>query len=149
MVSTRLGVNVASEDSSHSMYKKAMNYGTEKISVANKNIDQVIERVGERVTENLDKTYKTVLAAPVVTLAFMILITGWFAYSAKDFEEQIVGDVEIYLPEGAESTDLLLEVREQWSTDISLIYIQTSNAKYENEGLNVTDESILKEISWV
>ena len=58
MVSTRLGVNVTSEDSSHSMYKKAMNYGTEKISVANKNIDQVIERVGERVTENLDKTYK-------------------------------------------------------------------------------------------
>ena len=36
--------------------------------------------------------------------------------------------------EGAESTDLLLEVREQWSTDISLIYIQTTNAKYQNEG---------------
>ena len=131
---TLLGLNVTSEDSSESIYKKAMNYGSKKINVANKNIDQVVEKVGEKLTHNLDKTYKTVLAAPVVTLAFMILIAGWFAYSAKDFEEQIVGDVEIYLPEGAESTDLLLEVREQWSTDISLIYIQTTNAKYQNEG---------------
>ncbi len=149
MVLTLLGGTVTSDDSSDSIYKKAMNYGSDKINTANKNIDQLIGKVGEKVTHNLDNTYKTVLAAPVVTLAFMILITGWFAYSAKDFEEQIVGDVEIYLPEGAESTDLLLEVREQWSTDISLIYIQTTNAKYENEGLNVTDESILKEISWV
>ena len=101
------------------------------------------------MSSNLDKTYKTILAAPIVTLAFMLLISGWFAYSAKDFEDQIVGDVEIYLPEGAESTDLLLEVREQWSTDIALIYIQTNNALHGDLNANVTNENILREISWV
>ena len=45
-----------------------------------------------------------------------------------DFQQQINGDVEIYLPEGADSSDLLSEVREQWSTDIVIIYIQTDNA---------------------
>ena len=47
---------------------------------------------------------------------------------AMDFQQQINGDVEIYLPEGADSSDLLSEVREQWSTDIVIIYIQTDNA---------------------
>ena len=41
---TLLGLNVTSEDSSESIYKKAMNYGSKKINVANKNIDQVIEK---------------------------------------------------------------------------------------------------------
>ena len=94
MVLTLLEGTVTSDDSSDSIYKKAMNYGSDKINTTNKNIDQLIGKIGEKVTHNLDNTYKTVLAAPVVTLAFMILITGWFAYSAKDFEEQIVGDVE-------------------------------------------------------
>lgn len=140
---------MTSDDRSESVFRKAMNYGSEKYDLANKNIDKINGIIGEKVTLNLDKTYKTVLAAPIVTLAFMLLITSWFAYSAKDFEDQIVGDVEIYLPEGAESTDLLLEVREQWSTDIALIYIQTNNALYGDENANVTNENILKEISWV
>ena len=57
MMLTPLGLNVTSEDSSESIYKKAMNYGSKKIKVANKNIDQVIEKVGEKVTHNLDSTY--------------------------------------------------------------------------------------------
>ena len=120
---------MTSEDSSESIFKKAMNYSSEKYEIANKNIDKMNKAIGEKVTLNLDKTYKTVLAAPIVTLAFMLLITSWFAYSAKDFEEQIVGDVEIYLPEGAESTDLLLEVREQWSTDIALISVSYTHLR--------------------
>ena len=41
-----------------------------------------------------------------------------------DFQSQIDDDVEIFLPDGAPSTDLLLEVREEWSTDITVIYIK-------------------------
>lgn len=140
---------MTSRDSSQSFFKKARDYGSEKYDFANNKIEKMNDYVGEKVSLNLDKSYKTVLAAPIVTIAFMLLITSWFAYSAKDFEDQIVGDVEIYLPEGAESTDLLLEVREQWSTDIALIYIQTNNALYGDENANITNENILKEISWV
>ena len=140
---------MTSRDSSQSIFKKAKDYGSEKYDFANKKMEKMNDYVGGKVSSNLDKSYKTVLAAPIVTIAFMLLITSWFAYSARDFEDQIVGDVEIYLPEGAESTDLLLEVREQWSTDIALIYIQTNNALYGDENANITNENILKEISWV
>ena len=50
------------------------------------------------------------------------------------FQDQIDDDVEIFLPDDAESTDLLLEVREEWSTDIAIIYIQTDNARLGQGG---------------
>ena len=112
-------------------------------------VDRFSTSLSHRVRKLLDNSYRTVLAAPVVTIAFMLLISSWFAYEALDFEDQIVGDVEIYLPEGAASTELLLEVRKQWSTDISLIYIQTNNALYGDMQANVTNEDILREISWI
>jgi len=140
---------VTSQKTHQKPFKSLISHSLEKIKRFNNKIDEANEKIGGKVSENLDKTYKTVLAAPIVTLAFMLLITSWFAYSARDFEEQIEGDVEIYLPEGAESTDLLLEVREQWSTDIALVYIQTNNALYGDENANITNENILKEISWV
>ena len=66
------------------------------------------------------------------------------------FQDQIDDDVEIFLPDDAESTDLLLEVREEWSTDIAIIYIQTDNARLgQGLGDNISDEAILREISWV
>ena len=67
-------------------------------------------------------------------------------------QEQIVDDVEVFLPEGAESTDLLLEVREEWSTDVAFIYIKTPNAEDPEifgSDYNVTSQSILHEISWI
>ena len=66
-----------------------------------------------------------------------------------EFEHQINGDVEIYLPDGADSTELLQQVREQWSTDIFMLYIQTNNALENGRGTeNITDVEILKQISW-
>ena len=66
------------------------------------------------------------------------------------FQEQIDDDVEIFLPDDAESTDLLLEVREEWSTDLAIIYVQTSNAALGGgRGENISDEAILREMSWV
>jgi len=60
--------------------------------------------------------------------------------------------VEIYLPDGAESKELLLEVREGWSTDIVMLYIHTNNA-IEDEMLrgeeNVTDMDILNQLSYL
>ena len=60
--------------------------------------------------------------------------------------------MEVFLPEGAESTDLLLEVREEWSTDVAFIYIKTPNAEDPDifgAEYNITSVSVLHEISWV
>jgi predicted RND superfamily exporter protein len=97
----------------------------------------------------LDSLYTTVLASPGTILALFIIISAVFAQQGVAFQEQIDGDVEIFLPDGAPSTDLLLEVRTEWSTDLAVIYITTPNANNPNDTTNITDEAILNEISWL
>ncbi len=109
-----------------------------------------LKRGSEAFEDGLDRFYSALLEAPKVTLILMLLMTAWFANHGSTFQEQIEDDVEVFLPEGADSTDLLLEVREEWSTDIGLIYIQTNNADLGNGyGYNVTSVRVLKEISWL
>ncbi|MFL2977355.1 MAG: RND family transporter [Candidatus Thalassarchaeaceae archaeon] len=96
--------------------------------------------------------YSRIIRAPAFILIILLISAGWMGNSAKDFQQQINGDVEVYLPDGANSTDLLLEVREQWSTDIVLLYIHTNNAieDVSSRGTeNVTDVDILTQISWI
>ena len=64
----------------------------------------------------------TVLASPGTILALFVIISAVFAQQGMAFQEQIDDDVEIFLPDGASSTDLLLEVRTEWSTDLAVIY---------------------------
>ena len=75
-----------------------------------------------------EQLYRTVLASPAIFVLLLVVIAAFLGQRGLDFQEQIEDDVEIFLPDGAESTDLLLEVREEWSTDIAVIYIQTDNA---------------------
>ncbi len=95
--------------------------------------------------------YSRIIRAPAFILIILLISAGWMGNSAKDFQQQINGDVEVYLPDGANSTDLLLEVREQWSTDIVLLYIHTNNAidGSSRGSENVTSVEILTQISWI
>jgi len=61
-------------------------------------------------------------------------------------------DIEVYLPEGEESTNILIEVREDWATDLIIVYIETPNAEnpqyYKDPVMdNITYVSTLKEIA--
>jgi predicted RND superfamily exporter protein len=97
-------------------------------------------------------TYSAVLRSPGFIIALLLLSTALIGKDAMDFEQQINGDVEIYLPDGADSTELLLDVREApWATDIFILYIQTNNAATGNEygTENITDEHILQQLSWL
>jgi hypothetical protein len=85
----------------------------------------------------------------MTVLVLLLIITAFFAQQGLDFQDQIEDDVEIFLPEGAPSTKLLLEVEKEWSTDIAIIYVQTPNAFSTKSTENITSESYLREISWV
>jgi len=124
----------------------------------NNSVDEQIGKIWNSVEPRMSAMYGRLLGAPVVTLVLMLLITAWFASEGMSFQDQIEDDVEVFLPEGADSTDLLLEVREEWSTDISVIYITTPNIKFpcendcfepENDENNVSNVNILREISWI
>ena len=82
----------------------------------------------EKVEAGLESVYSQVLAQPKTTLVLLVILSAYLGNIGTNFQDQIVDDVEIFLPEGAESTDLLIEVREEWSTDIGFIYIKTPNA---------------------
>ena len=79
-------------------------------------------RVGESTTKKLDTMYGNILSSPATVVILLVIIAAFFAQQGMAFQDQIDDDVEIFLPDGAPSTELLLEVREEWSTDITDIY---------------------------
>ena len=107
------------------------------------------QRAKNWTNQRLDGLYSNVLKSPGTILVLLLVITGIFAQQGMSFQQQIDDDVEIFLPDGAPSTDLLLEVRTEWSTDLAVIYIQTPNAFNIADSTNITDESFLQEISWI
>ncbi|MCH1443429.1 MAG: hypothetical protein L7U53_06125, partial [Candidatus Poseidoniaceae archaeon] len=113
-------------------------------------MDSWKESINGYASKRTEQLYRSVLASPAIFVMLLIIIATFLGQRGMDFQDQIEDDVEIFLPDGAESTDLLLEVREEWSTDIAVIYIQTDNARLGGGlGDNITDEKILKEISWI
>tara|TARA_B100001540_G_scaffold317667_1_gene352028 strand:+ start:1562 stop:4414 length:2853 start_codon:yes stop_codon:yes gene_type:complete len=111
------------------------------------------KRLKQEGESKLDSLYTQLLSQPVTTVILMMILSAWFANVGMDFKDQIEDDVEIFLPENAESSELLLEVRQEWSTDIAIIYIQTRNAEdpntFGNETSNISNVDIMHEISWI
>ncbi|MDP6703702.1 MAG: MMPL family transporter [Candidatus Thalassarchaeaceae archaeon] len=107
-----------------------------------------VHAVAQRAAE---LTYSGIQRSPGAVVALLLLLTALIGRDAMDFEHQINGDVEIYLPDGANSTVLLNEVREQWATDIVILYVQTDNAATGGEkgNENITDVDILSQMSWI
>ncbi|PDH23897.1 MAG: hypothetical protein CND29_03345 [Marine Group II euryarchaeote MED-G36] len=113
--------------------------------------------IGQRLAEFW---YSAILRSPGLIVVLMLLGTFLIGQYSVEFEHQIDGDVEVYLPDDAESTELLNQVRSQWSTDIMILYFQTNNAidKQCEAGQappncrgneNITDVSILQQMSWL
>jgi len=87
-----------------------------------------------------------------MTLATLSLVTILLLQPAMTFEQNMTRDIEVYLPEGEESTNILIEVREDWATDLIIVYIETPNAEnpqyYKDPVMdNITYVSTLKEIA--
>ena len=95
---------------------------------------------------------RLILRSPSLTVLVLVLVTLLLLKPALTFEQNMTRDIEVYLPEGEESTDLLLEVRKDWATDIIIIYIETRNAndpeRFNDRVIhNITYVPTLKEIA--
>ena len=132
----------------------------EALNTVSEQFSGIRRRIGDSTTKKLDSMYGNILSSPATVVILLVIIAAFFAQQGMAFQDQIDDDVEIFLPDGAPSTELLLEVREEWSTDITVIYIQTDNAVPKNNPetgqpewvkgeTNITEKSILEEISWV
>ena len=119
--------------------------------------------VGEVFLDAVEKPirgfYGALHKSPGAVIVILMLVTLFIGQHSVKFQHQINGDVEIYLPDGAESKDLLLEVREGWSTDIVMLYIHTENAiDGQSRGTceeidqcehNITSVNVLKQLSYL
>ena len=90
--------------------------------------------------------------SPKATLIAIIFVTFILLRSATQFQENMTKDIEVYLPEGDEATGLLLEVRQEWSTDTLLVIVESRNAldpeRYDqNPRDNITFVDTLKTMS--
>ena len=70
-----------------------------------------------------------ILKNAFATVAVLTLITVLLLQSALTFEQNMTRDIEVYLPEGEESTEILIEVRQDWATDLIIVYVETGNAR--------------------
>ena len=75
-----------------------------------------------------------------VIMLFMLIGIG---------KTNINGAMEVYLPKGSVEEELLLEVREDWSTDIIVIYVETENVYDVSNSANITDRQILLEMDYI
>ena len=67
----------------------------------------------QRALENGVQIYTNIIMKySIATLLVLGLITISFLKGALTFEENMTRDIEVYLPEGEESTKILIEVRE-------------------------------------
>jgi len=115
-------------------------------------VDDASDAARGATRRTVELTYSSILRSPASIVILLLLLTAVVGRDAMEFEHQINGDVEIYLPDGADSTALLKQVREQWATDIFILYVQTDNAIADPSfrGVeNITHVDILKQISWI
>ena len=84
---------------------------------------------------------------PPITLGIMTAITLFMLVGIG--MTNINGAMEVYLPKGSDEEALLLEVREDWSTDIIVIYVETDNQRDPGSPTNITNRQVLLELDYI
>ena len=84
---------------------------------------------------------------PPITLGIMTVIMLFMLIGIG--KTNINGAMEVYLPKGSVEEALLLEVREDWSTDIIVIYVETDNVYDVSNKANITSRQVLLEMDYI
>ena len=94
--------------------------------------DDITKRLGEAGSFT-DKVIASIVFNPKKILAIVLFITIVIGgLGAPKMMTSIVGDMEVYLPQGDETKDIIDQVRDEanasWSTDIIIIFVESPNA---------------------
>jgi len=141
----------------------------DRASAAMKKVDETGGRYIDIVfsREGFYNLFDKMIEHPMTTLMITLIITSilivplikWDAIDRKLSENEdppnMLGYLnlnmnaafDVYLPEGEETSNILNEVRENWTIDLFVLYFETQNAFDRNVGTNITDVGILEEIT--
>jgi len=109
-----------------------------------------LDVIGDKITGKFKKApkigyFEAVTKKPKLTLFVMTVIVLLIGSQALHLIGSIQSDIEVYLPPGDPSTETLNEIREDWSTDLIVIYVTVGR----NDDIDITDLPVLKEMSRV
>ncbi|UCE73988.1 MAG: MMPL family transporter, partial [Methanomassiliicoccales archaeon] len=117
---------------------------------------QIIEKKGMDITRRMRRAgspsaiMDTVLDYPKGILVAVLLITLIIGVSGiPAMLSNISGDMTIYLPQDDETSIIMNEVNEDWSTEMIVIFVETPNKFDPTYGTNITHKSVLDEISTI
>ena len=107
-----------------------------------------LDVIGDKITGKFKKVPKIdyfdiVTKKPKLTLFAVTVVVLLIGSQAIHLIGSIQGDIEVYLPPDDSSTETLDEIREDWSTDLIIIYVTVG----ENE--EITSLPVLNEMSKV
>lgn len=114
----------------------------EKLSPA-KRLEEIGRKLYELSPFSRYHPIEIAINQPKRVLLIALIITGIIGYFSLYAITGIEGDIEVYLPPEDPNVKVLQEVREDWSTDIIVIYVEAK------EGYNVTNKELLEEMSVV
>ncbi len=98
------------------------------------------------------KSPKMIIAAVVIISLGIFVLGAAPAPYGKDFQQNIRGDMNVYLPQDHETKMILDEIQKDWSTDIIVIFVETDNTidNIDRRGItNISDVAVLNEMSRV
>jgi len=144
------------EKSKKHFSKKGADFGRKLKKMDSKStIDAVLE-APRRFQREWQKTGATgaITRYPIPTVLLFLLFTSYFVTQSGFLDDtrfdddpdnpalNVNGDLEVYLPEGSKVAELIKKVEEDWSTNVMVVYIESTDR-------NITDQRILQEISYV
>ena len=120
-----------------------------------KTLDAVLD-APKRFKREWQKTGATgaITRYPIPTVLVFLMLTAFFVAQSGFLDNtrfdgdpenpalNVNGDLEVYLPDESQVAELIGKVEEDWSTNVMVVYIESTNN-------NITNQRILQEISYV
>ena len=120
-----------------------------------KTLDAVLD-APKRFKREWQKTGATgaITRYPIPTVLVFLMLTAFFVAQSGFLDNtrfdgdpenpalNVNGDLEVYLPDESQVDELIGKVEEDWSTNVMVVYIESTNN-------NITNQRILQEISYV
>ncbi|UCE38054.1 MAG: MMPL family transporter [Thermoplasmata archaeon] len=135
--------------------KQAVVKATEITEKAEKKA-QVIEKKSLYFTKRMRRASSptaimdTVLTYPKMIIIIVLLITIIIGVAGiPRMIENISGDMKVYLPQDDDTSKILNEVNQDWSTDMIVFFVETPNKFDITYPTNITDKVVLDEISTI
>jgi len=116
-----------------------------------KNLDQKGDKfVGKiRISKFTDALITPIVKRPFIPLLLVITLVIIAIPGLFNVRDNIRGDMEVYLPLEARETEIIEEVRQNWTIDILMIYIETGNVNDRTNETNITSLDVLNDISLI